>query len=396
MQVFGSIRTATYRCFVLVSFAVITASLAHAKDKTVDGQPCNDLCQAWLSARLGQENVKTTVHFEAPIKKDNNTSLLKAEREGVPNSALDYLQSKAPPVRKRKFSHDLFSEGSSKKVKRLARDDVPLPPAKPAWLETAGSRKADTPLIAAPAPVPESNLTKPVAAAALGRPENLAEVPSRSPALTIARDASAPQLDLRKGSPLSARGAGSQTDFGGVSSGQGVGTAGQGQSSTQPASGVALEAERPASPVSKPPSEADAPTQMVTLRDEVSVASGTTSRAGDTLTPDSNTAIVPTSGLLTGGFSVAVGQITANQQSTDIHIIVVNLAQRAATGVRVQCNADDLQGNRIAEMYSEIDRIDPSDVAFQQLSFPPSVRPANSRFFCVAQEEKGSSNSAKK
>ena len=79
---------------------------------------------------------------------------------------------------------------------------------------------------------------------------------------------------------------------------------------------------------------------------------------------------------------VTIGQISAEPRGTNVHILVVNVLQHEVNGVDVRCRARDTQGLQVAEATAHISSIATSDIALEQVIFPPEITPRDNKFTC--------------
>lgn len=92
--------------------------------------------------------------------------------------------------------------------------------------------------------------------------------------------------------------------------------------------------------------------------------------------------------------SVKIGQISAERNGTDVHVLVINASQVEVKDVDVTCRASDAQGQHVGEASTHIGRVAPTDVALDRVLFRLDIATKDERYTCAV--DKGGSMEGRK
>ncbi len=381
-------RTTTRISLLVSIIAVIQAPTVHAAEIMLSGQPCNDLCQAWMGVKPYQHSVGPTGHVAAVTENAKRRLVSELPKKRLVDERHDLGRPNSPHGAKISAAREPLRATIKPPMTpdlRQARVYSPLPPTRPGNLDGADVRMADLPQ--SPAPVPALNPVLP-------RPADPPE-----PGTTISGSEDTPAIadhtrvgtnpgPRREASPTSTETA-DEGDQGRKADAEDTNQARPSQTKPQddlgqPKDYAALNAPRP-SPT--PNDEVD--DSLSSHRDDAAeqdggVKPGTMAGQGS---PTIEGKAPGSAQSAPGDFlSVAVGLIATDPRGTDVHFVLINNLNRPAKNVKVACDAQNLQGKKVAEASVVFAGVERSDIAFGQVVFPSEVEPENSRFVCAAEE----------
>ena len=389
MHYFRLDRSGVFIAVLISCASTITAHKLHAAEVMLNGQSCNEACQSWMGVDKKTDSTGSIGHvsIKPALAKKRHPAEAKGSDKSRPKSEI--VRSAHPHAPKLTLEPEPLALTTTKPVQpavRQARTSVPQPPSRPEHLEGTEVRVVELPQTSAPTPAPKATFPKTTDPSELGRtasasiPPPASTDPATSTVSPVLRDAIkplAPERAVPDNEPV-------ETDVA-KSSQVMQQPAQQRDETTRPAANAEVDGLK-AAPQPSDALLASLPTFVPTSTSNQggSVSSDAKFEQGTT-TSEGKAPALPTASA-EGVLSVKLGQIASDPRGTDVHVVVINNLQRPAKNVKVECEARDSQGLKIAKSVTNFSGIERSDVAFGQVLFPSQIQPANSHFACVAEE----------
>ena len=375
---------------------------ANAHEIEVNRLPCNDLCQTWLGHSGHEDSTGST---NAKLKPTDKRSI----RLGRPTASAPPLKKRRPEKEAAKVKRNRLStehpapEASETAVAakharlrtREAQANVPLPIPHPVMPRVGPALAAGTHTPAAPKLSPSPHKLSEAAAIPVEgtRPPALINpVLPPVPDVPAAPESFKLQKELPATSPPIAAVAPSSPGTTSLSQVPTIGTAATHDDVTKPIADTKSGSSTPinASDRGRPDDQATPAYKPAVAQPSTVVASlPSPVNAGSSLRNDDHPsgstqegALQPVPDLAGTPLSVTVGQISEQQQGTDVHVVVVNVLQREMKDVEIRCRARDAQDLQVAEASVLIASIAPADVAFGQVLFPAEIMAKDNKFTC--------------